>query len=80
MSCCMNDSYQRVTAGFALVSPGLVGPTLLLLRYCGAAAADRRMWRMRGTLVPQPWVRLEVAIRHTAVVVAAAGGCQRICW
>lgn len=26
----------------------------------------------------QPWMRLEVAVRHTAA--AAVTGCQRVCW
>lgn len=60
-----------LTGGPALVFPCFLGPTLLLLRY--RCAAGWRKWRM-GT---QAQVRLEVAVRHTAAVVA---GSERICW
>lgn len=37
-----------------------------------------RRWRRR-TLVDQPWMRLEVAVRHTAAAVVAAGR-RNVCW
>jgi hypothetical protein len=71
---------QAVRTGSASrESPGHMGAAVLLLRYCGVAGRRRRRGR-RGALVPQPWVRLEVAtVRHTAAAAATAGS-RGVCW